>query len=429
MASSRAGTPLWQQFFVLLVGVSIQFNVLIGGSGGGVAETGSYGYRFTDYVALGAVGLLGLYALAPQRLFPLGLFGLAVAALFLFPIISEDPRTGILAKHYGLYCLAGLYVAVLVHEPLTLGRFCWGLILGGVATVPIFILESSGYSSVLVDWGLVPGYSHVFEGIVRNLPRYSGLSGHPNEAGHVAALSAAAGAYFAYVRRRFLPLALAVSSILVIFYFTWSRGGLLAAAVVLSIPFLLSRGRAQPWRMPVMIAVFVIALVAISQLNFITARFEDDPNLSNNVTDRIDSTMYGLNAILSHPLGMPILDFYSVVSSGTGGTTSAHNGFLFFGGVFGMLPLLVLLIAFMANLFIRNETDIFFALLTLQVGISYLFEQLSGSYSYAFITSIMMSRLFLKTRLGVSFMAPIIRTARRRRLGVPYRSEMPSFKG
>ena len=143
---------------------------------------------------------------------------------------------------------------------------------------------------MLVDWGLVPGYSHVFEGIVRNLPRYSGLSGHPNEAGHVAALSAGAGAYFAYAHRRFLPLALAAGSILVVFYYTWSRGGLVAGGLVFVIPFLFSRGRAEVWRLPLMIVAFVVLLIAISQLDFVTSRFEDDPNVSNNIAGRLDST-------------------------------------------------------------------------------------------------------------------------------------------
>jgi hypothetical protein len=426
--NSPTAAKLSQQLFVFSVGFSIQFNVLIGGSGGGAAETGAYGYRFTDYIALVGLALLGLYALAPQRLAPLGLYGLIVGALFFFAMLSPDPRTSILAKHYILYSLAGICVASIINDPMALSRFCWGLILGGLATVPIFYLESAGYSSMLIDLGLVPGYSHIFEGIVRNLPRYSGLSGHPNEAGHVAALSAAAGAYFAYSKRRFLPLALAASSILPIFYYTWSRGGLVAGGVVLFIPFLFSRGRAGVWRLPLMIVAFLVVLVVISQLDFVTSRFEDDPNVSNNISGRLDSTTYAIGALLSHPFGTSIEDFYSVVSSGTGGTSSAHNGFLFFGGVFGLLPLLVLLVAFLANIIMRNETDTFFALLTLQVSLSYLFEQLSGSYSYAFVTSIMMSRLFLKTRIGAIFLAPLVRPPGRRKFGVPPRSQNAGVK-
>ena len=426
--NNRMRTPLWQQFFVSLVGFSIQFNVLIGGSGGGALETGTFGYRFSDFIALIAFALLCLYALAPQRLLPLGLFGLFIAALYFFAMLSPEPRTSILAKHYILYSLAGIYVAMIVSDPVALSRFCWGLILGGVASVPIFSLESAGYSSALIDWGLVPGYSHVFEGLVRSLPRYSGLSGHPNEAGHVAALSAAAGAYFAYVQRRYLPLALAAASILLIFYYTWSRGGLVAGGVVLFIPFVFSRGRTEAWRLPLMIAAFVVVLVAISQLDFVMSRFEDDPNISNNIAGRIDLTTYALGAIFSHPFGTSMEDFYSIVGSGTGGTNSAHNGFLFFGGIFGVLPLLALLMVFLANFIIRDETDIFFALLTLQVGISYSFEQLSGAYSYAFITSIMMSRLLLKTRLGAIFQAPLARSNGLRKWGIPRRSGTPSLK-
>lgn len=403
------GTPFWKQSLAFLFGFSIQCNVLIGGGGEGVAATGGYGYRLTDFVAVGALGLLGISSLISRRILPISLFGMIVAALFILPMLSSDPRTVIVAQHYALYSFAALYVAIILSDVTAIEQFCWGLIVGLMATVPIFVAQDLGYTSALMDLGLLPGYSRIFEGIVRDVPRYSGLSGHPNEAGHVAALSAAAGAYFAFARGRFLPLAFVAASLVVIFYYTWSRGGLLVGGIILAIPFLFARRGAAAWRSVVMAGLLAIILLIASETDFVASRFSEDPNAANNITDRIESTLYSLELMFTHPLGMSATDLALVINSGTGGVGSAHNGFFFFGGIFGLLPLIILLAAFIANLRVRDDVDVFFAFLTLQVTLSFLFEQLSGAYSYAFVMCIIVARAFVKTRLGADLTAPLLK--------------------
>jgi hypothetical protein len=403
---------LWQQLLAFFAGFSIQFNMLIGGSGAGAVATGGYGYRLTDFVALTAIGLLGLYSITTHRLFALGLYGLIVAALLYFPVFSPDPRTSILAQHYAIYSLAALYLTVLLVKMSAINGFCWGLILGLVATLPIFVLQDSGYTSTLIEWGLVPGYSTW--GLTADSARYAGLMSHPNEAGHVAALAAAAAAYLAVVHRRFLPLALVAASLLVIFYYTLCRGSLLAGGTVLAISLLFSRGRFEPRRLMIVIIAFAV-LVAVSNMDFVTSRFENDQNLSNNIQYRIDSTLYGLHLLLTYPFGLPIEELSSILSSGTGGIGSVHNGFIFFGLILGLLPLTIFLMALLANVYVRNDTDVFFALLTLQVSLSFMFEQLSGAYSYAFIVCIIISWAFLKTSVGATFKSPLLRRVKRGR--------------
>src|SRR5665213_2177527 len=146
----RSSARLWQQFFAFAFGFCIQFNVLVGGAGGGV---GSYGYRLTDILAICTLGLLAIFAIAPYRFLSLGLFVLIIAIIFASPMLSPDSRTRILAIHYVLYSFAAIYLVVILSKAPAIDRFCWGLVLGVLATVPIFVLQAMGYASTLLEWG------------------------------------------------------------------------------------------------------------------------------------------------------------------------------------------------------------------------------------------------------------------------------------
>ena len=400
-AISVAGAALWKQAFAFLVGFSVQFSMLIGGGAEGASATGGYGYRLLDFVALGAACLLGVYSFVPHRILPLAAYSVIVGALFLPALaMANDPRTALLIYHYILYSFAALMVAVVVSEAQVLHRFCWGLIIGLLASVPVFVLQNLGWSGALIDWGLMPGYANIFGAVARDIPRYSGLWGHPNEAGHVAALAAAAGAYFAISQRRLVPLILVAGGLLAVFYYTWCRGALIAGGIVLAIPFVVSRGRAKSHRLIVMLPILLLAVFVVSQLDFVASRFEDDANASNNIADRVASVLGGLQAMLDNPLGTSIDQFLSSVAAATGGIGSPHNGFIFFGGVLGLLPLAAFLAACMANFRVRNDSDTFFLLFTLQVSISFLFEQLPGSFPYAFAICLIGAKAFINTQFG-----------------------------
>jgi len=400
---TRYHVSLLRLVVAFLFGFCVQFNILLGGGGEGASATGGYGYRLSDFVCLGATGLLGFYSLAPRRILPLILYGLIIGALFVAPSLSPDPRTAILAYHYILYSFAALYIVVILDDNRILETFCWGLIIGLLATVPIFVIQDSAYSSKLIEWGFAPGYAQVLASNEVGFLRYPGLSGHPNEAGHVAALAAAAGAYFGIVKRRILPVVLVSAALLAIFYYTRSRGGLVAGGAILIIPLLVTRGRISFLRFAVMPAVLVITLIVLSQFDFIASRFGDDPNVTNNISDRLDSFLSGLQVMLTNPFGMPIGEFISYVAAGSGGVGSPHNGFIMLGGVFGLLLLCTFVVACVVNLRVRTDEDIFFALLTLQVTISLLFEQLPVSYSYALAVCLIGARAFIRTPVGRAF--------------------------
>jgi hypothetical protein len=408
-AVAQEHTPLWKLAFAFIVGFSLQFDMYIGGNGQGAAATGGYGYRLTDFLSVAAVGLLTVHALLPRRLIALavfaGLIGAMAAIRIIDPTFWDDPRTGILGLHYIAYSFAGLYVAINLSSGAALGMFCWGLIVGLLATIPIYVLQDAGWSANLIQWGFASGFARTFDQLSRDMPRLSGITGHPNEAGHVAALATAAGTYFALLRRGFWPLILVAGGVLATFYYTWSRGGLIASALILAVPFVYVRGRAALLRIGVTAGILIAAVALLSQLDFVSSRFGDDPNATDNMAQRLESILAGFQVLMMNPFGMSINEFISLVAAGSGGVASPHNGFLFFGGVFGLLPLFVLISAFAMNLRVRTDQDIFFALLTLQICVSFLFEQLPGSLPYVFVMCVLVARAYLRTQIGGELLA------------------------
>ena len=121
--------------------------------------------------------------------------------------------------------------------------FCTGIIAGLCGSIGIFVLQNASIArSTLLSWGLIAGYAHDYGGYIRETPRYSGLWGHPNEAGHVGALASAAGIYFYIVERKIVPLAIVSAGLLALFYFTLSRGGLIAGFAPIAIALIIPRG-------------------------------------------------------------------------------------------------------------------------------------------------------------------------------------------
>lgn len=387
----------------------LQFDILIGGNGEGAIASGGYGYRIFDILAALMVGLLAIHALAPRRLLSLIIFTAGIAVLstirVLEPTFAGDARTVILAVHYVEYLFAGLYVAILLRDDVGRQAYCWGLVLGLLATVPIFIMQDNGYDSSLVALGLLPGYFQVLTLDVGDTLRFAGLWGHPNEAAHVAALAAPGAAYLFLVYRRALPLALTAGALLVVFYYTQSRGGLLVGGCVLAIPFFLGRrGQLNILRIVVAGAALAVCIVLISNLSFFSSRF-DDAGTAGNFAERMDTVLSGLHIALTNPFGLSELALYSAMATGTGGVISPHNGFIFFAAVFGWLPFAVLIAAMGRSFFIRSDADRLFALMSVGLCLGFLFEELPESYPCAFVMCLIVGRAYLTTGIGRELIA------------------------
>jgi hypothetical protein len=404
LAAARGRTPLGLQGLAFVFGFFLEFNIFVGGGGDGAAATGGFGYRISDILCVIAVALLMIQALSPRRLVPLAIFSLVIAVIagmrVLEPTFGEDTRTVILALHYLASSFAGLYVAMILSDETVRDRYCWGLIFGLLATVPIFILQSAGYASVLIDLGLLPGFYQVLRLDIGDTLRYAGLWGHPNEAAHIAALAAPAGAYFFIVRRQMLPLALVAGALVAVFYYTQSRGGFLVGSAILAISFLIGRQRRIDLMRLALCGAGIAALaVFVSQLGFISSRFQD-VETGSNFAERLSSIWFGLALAFDHPFGMSAIDFLWLMSSGTGGVTSPHNGFIFFAIVFGWLPTIIVIAAIVRNLHIRSNADVLFALTTLGVIFSNMFEEMPGSYSFAFVICLIVGRAFVSSGVG-----------------------------
>ena len=388
-----------------------QCNLLIGGNGDGAAATGGYGYRVGDFLCVLAILLLGVRSLNPRRLVPLTIFSLLVVVLSLLryiePTFFDDPRTVILALHYLGYAFGGLYLAIILEQVDARNGFCWGLILGLQSTVPIFVLQDTGYASTLVNLGLIPGYYAVLHLDIGETSRYSGLWGHPNEAGLVAALAAPGAAYLFFAQRRVVPLALAGAALIAIFYYTQSRGGLIAGGGVLAISLLSGRrGRIHILRLLLVGVALAIVVGLLSQIDFISSRFAD-PGTQGNFTDRLNSILFGLGVVITHPFGMSMTDFASIMAAGTGGVATPHNGFIFFAAIFGWLPLAVLVVALARNLSISSDADALFAIISLGFIFTCMFEQVPGSYPFVFVLCMLVGRAFITTPVGRGLVMPI----------------------
>jgi hypothetical protein len=393
-----------EQGFAALFGFFLQFNILVGGGSDDASIVGGFGFRMLDFLSVVAVGILLIYALRPRRVFPLAAFAAVVGAMVLLRVLEprfwSDPRTLVLGLHYLDYSFAALYLAMICSEEVMARAFCWGLIAGLVATVPIFVFQELGYSDTLAQFGLVPGYhldGDIGEG---DILRYSGLWGHPNEAGHIAALAGAAGAYFAYHRRLF-PAAITAVALVVVFYYTRSRAGLFAGGAVLALALLMGgKKRINFLRLAVLVTTMTAAIGVLSQLDFISDRFENDPTAANNLSERLASTLAGIKLALANPFGLPLDVYYSEIQSATGGVGSPHNGFIALAIILGMMPLIVFAVSLFINFRNRNGSGLFFFFLATQVSISFMFEQLPTEYDYAFMICLLFGRAFLLTRVG-----------------------------
>jgi hypothetical protein len=385
-----------------VAGFLCQFNIFLGGSGAGASAVGGYGFRSLDFFAAGCVLMLVTLAFASERIISLFLFAIVTAALFGLQIATRDAFTATIAIHYLLYCLAGLFLAVAASNQSGLNSLCWGLVAGLLGSVGLYALADSGIPvSTLSAMGLAAGYAAEFGGYIRETPRYSGLWGHPNEAGHVSALASAAGAYLFITQRRLVPIALTAAGLAATFYYTLSRGGLMSGAAILALSVMVTReGRIFTPRLVLGAVVVGLVILGATQLDFVASRFGADQNASGNFYERLESTVAGIWLIISYPLGQSVDDFLSLLRGLTGGVGSPHNGFVFMGAILGLPALIALIWAIVVNLRVRASGDLFFALLTLQICISFCFEQLPGTVSYSFAVGLLIARAYLKTPFG-----------------------------
>lgn len=407
----------FQKYYAFAASFFIEFNILIGGQTDAASAVGGYGYRISDVVCVVGVLLLATLAYNSARILSTYVFVIGVFLIFAPVIFFQYGFSVTVGLRYIFYAISALFLASAISAEENMTWFCYGLIAGLAASVGIFVLQDAEISrSTLLSWGLVAGYADQYGGYLRDTPRYSGLWGHPNEAGHVGALAAGAGAYFYLGKRRIIPAVVLVVSLCAYFYYTLSRGGLIASGATILIALVIPKnGKIADPRLFLSLLLAAALLLAISQLDFISSRFTTDTNAEGNIQERLVSTLAGLRIALTNPLGMSIPDFISELASSTGGVSSPHNGFIFTGAVLGLLPLIAIVAALVMNFRMAETVDVFFAFTSLQICISMMFEQLPGSVPYAFMLSLLMARAFVRSKIG----RPLISSGRASRSVLP----------
>lgn len=341
-----------------------------------------------------------------SRILSLGLFSVFVAILFMPSILFRDSITATLAAHYILYSLAAVMINYVIQEPRALRLFCYGLVAGLIGSVGLMGLVASGLfpTQTLAEMGLTAGYAAEFGGYVRDTPRSSGLWGHPNEAGHVAVLASSAAAFLYITDRRVIPFIAAVAALLAVFYFTLCRAGFGASALILMIGLLVPAYR-RGFGSGLIAVALIGAFIFVANLDVLGTRLADDANASDNALERVTSSAVGIWLALENPFGQSIADFSHAMSERTSVATP-HNGFIFAAAIFGIPVFLILFSVISANLFVkrRSEEWSFFALLVLQIVVSFFFEQLTGSISYVMMIGLLIGRVFLHSRFGTPFL-------------------------
>lgn len=398
-----------EKLFVFLSGLLILFDFLIGGQTAGATAVGGYGYRASDFVCVAGILLLATCAYNSARILSIYVFVGVILVAFAPAALFRSDYSATIAARYILYSLSGLMLAILLSKEGNMRLFCFGLIAGLLCSVGVFALQNTNVSrSQLLSWGLIAGYAEDFWGYQRqDAPRYSGLWGHPNEAGHISAIAAVAGAYLYRVEGRIAPLVLTAGGLLGVFYYTLSRGGLIAACVPILVALVVPKeGKVLDVRFLVSLVLAASLLLVFSQFDLLTARFSGDVTLQGNFLERLDSILGGLQVFALHPTGLPIESFLAELGTYTGGVLSPHNGFIFMGAIFGILPFAMMAWALIVNFKMTSNTDQFFVYLSLQTCVSFNFEQLPGAIPFIFTLSLMMARAFLKSALGVA-MRPV----------------------
>jgi hypothetical protein len=391
-----------QRWVAFAAGVVVEFNILIGGQTEGAAAAGGYGYRASDFVCVICILLLISLTYSSNRIFSAYVYAICVVLLFAPVALLRTDYTITIGIRYILYSFSGLYLASILTEQRTMSWFCYGIVAGFVASIGVFALQDGSISrSTLLSWGLMAGYATEIGGYIRDTPRYSGLWGHPNEAGHVGALAAAAGVYFYVTQRKILPLVVVSACLVALFYYTLSRGGLIAGGATLAIAVLIPRnGKILDPRVLTGLFFIVVVALVVSQFDFLFVRFAGDDNATGNFSERLDTTLAGIQVMLKHPLGLSVADFISELDGLSGGVGSPHNGFVLIGAVLGLGVLIAIMWAIAMSFKTGETTDIFFRYFALQVCISNLFEQLPASLPYIFAFTLLIGHAFVKTRLG-----------------------------
>lgn len=315
-----------------------------------------------------------------------------------------------LALGFVLYLVGGIGIYITLFRRGGTDGFCWGLLLGALCSLPILVLQANGFGDLLIKVGFAEPRQVVQQ---VNLPglteRLTGMWGHANEVGHVLAIATPAACYLYLYRQTRLPLAIAAIVSVVGYYYTVNRGGIIASMLVFIMTLFIKNkqvGIDYSKQKPndiliaaIALGVIVIALYLLPTPEFLYKRLDDANAINQNAGGRFATTLAGLQAALQSPFGSLSSDWRWTMKGLTGFTTT-HNGFLSLAFELGALALPFFIFAFGAVVVQgfrtskRLSLDTYLMLASIQVSISFMFEELSDCDAFMLMMGIIMARVY-----------------------------------
>ncbi|QJU57104.1 O-antigen ligase family protein [Sphingomonas sp. AP4-R1] len=307
---------------------------------------------------------------------------------------------------YALYLLGGVGLYIMLAQRSGTSWFCWGILIGGLFSLLVFVMEANGLTGLAKAIGLTqPTQSLQKIGSDDGFTRLTGMWGHANEVGHVLAIAAPAAGYLYVSRRERMPLVLLGLITMACFFFTANRGGVIAVIVTGLAMLVARKERVDIKRKSFLFTMLGVvgvcyALYFLPSPDFIYARFAGDSGaINSNASGRLVTTRLGIDIALHHPFGMGVTDWRAALERGSGFQTP-HNGFISMTNGMGIPFLLMCVWALIAVTLAglrqprKLSLDIFLMLAAVQMAVSFMFEELSYVDSFMMISALIMARVY-----------------------------------
>ena len=282
----------------------------------------------------------------------------------------------------GVFCF---YFAMIAREDTFLIYFAAGILLGLIPSLIVLLLQASGRTSLPMIGLGVPADQYDLNSAILAKVKPGGLWSHGNEAGHVYALATGAALYLALRFRRPSIYVAGYGLLLASFTVTLNRAGLIAPTIALIYCYV-RLGDLYLYVKTAVIGIIVVLILAMGVAasgvdvfsDAIQKRFFADYNASENVADRLQSNVAGLEVTLEHPFGIGYHERRLLVND------SLHNGFLSLADQSGIAISLWYILSGIYLIIRRRHMHSFYIIMFLFTATSMLFEELSINQFFIF---------------------------------------------
>lgn len=199
--------------------------------------------------------------------------------------------------------------------------------------------------------------------------RAVGIWQHPNELTAIQAIGAAMALSLAWRPKLYIVAHLLFFLIVgLTYYATQTRAGIVEAVFIGFVVYGFQPNKQRRMRvflisLPIFLAAILLAPDLLGERWTGTTR--EGLTLMGNISERLGTTLNSLFAILLHPFGLGFEGRLEHVKQINHGITATHNGFISFGLTFGLLPVVLLLVMAIKQLWADRSHFLFPTLATI----------------------------------------------------------------